>query len=165
MIIKFSDDEMDLIKIYAKERQKAKKGISAVDKRVGGHGNIKTHKMGIMGEWAVCKALVIPFHNEPVKDGEHAEGIHFRGQSVQAKNLQKYLVFNTLDDFTKDIAVLVNPVKDRPNTVRIIGWITKDEFAHKCTEIDLQGRGTRWHVKFMDMRDLTEFLQPKLHMI
>lgn len=104
------------------------------------HGLIDTKKVdqkrldielvyeGLLGEWAVAKALELSMNLEIYLCGDGGRDFTYYGYTMDVKTTQaKYLLFKSMKDFTADIAVLVKRLDLQ--TLDIEGIISRKKFA------------------------------------
>lgn len=143
--VRFTQLELDAMWLLARKRQDAKNG-GATDRRSDSSiSNIQMHYIGIKGEYGVAKYLGVGFDMRSLTDGDDYGDISLSGWRIEVKNLQDWLVF-TPGTFRADIAVLVNPLRERLDPrvrdknshaykdILIRGWIYRDTFIHVCFE-------------------------------
>jgi hypothetical protein len=114
----------------------------------------KLHLLGLLGEWAVAKALGSEIDLQILEragDGHEGDIVLANGETVQVKTTkQRGWAFRTLDaegsDFRDHYGVLVWPLTPGLRTtgpgVQIIGWLTRDQFF-RFAQIDDYGYGPR----------------------
>lgn len=105
--------------------------------------------MGHLGEKAVAKFYSIPVDDRVLTGGDEGYDLVIGGKTVQVKTstLDK-LIFNSLDLFTADYAVLVTLIGDRTqphidSRFKIWGAISREDFMKVCYEKDY-GYGVRF---------------------
>ncbi len=81
--------------------------------------------------------------------------VEVNGQRVDVKNLQRWLIFDSLSKFEAPIAALVNHVWG-VSPVVVAGWITREEFERLHFLADF-GRGPRLCVTAAELHPMTEF--------
>jgi hypothetical protein len=135
-------DEMLRLFELACARQKPKENNHLVqDKRVMvRRSNEATHLIGLMGEYAVSKYLGAPLDTDVFLAGDSYKDFRINGVNIEVKTLQGLLVFNTVDDFRADVAVLAIWNKSKlefsgmpslhfSQRISLEGWITKRSFV------------------------------------
>ncbi len=155
--VRFTQLELDAMWALARKRQEAKSG-GATDRRSDTRlSNIQMHYIGIKGEYAVAKYLGIGFDMRSLTDGDDYGDLLWRGRHIEVKNLQDWLLF-TPGTFLAEVAVLVNPLRERPDRrvtdkpphaykdVVLRGWITKERFIEHSYVHDF-GYGPRLCVR------------------
>lgn len=143
-----------LLWAMAVRRQRAKHP-RAIDKQFSPHASgIETHYIGMKGEWAVARYLAMFPDIHAYAGGDGGVDMVYRGYSLDVKTLREWLVFNSLEDFKADIAVVVNPYGDERDIcipshkthwrrhVIIRGWATRQQFEAVCFKVDF-GYGER----------------------
>jgi hypothetical protein len=86
---------------------------------------------GLTGEWAVGQTLGLPVNLENYLGGDPGWDFEYKGLKVDVKTTRaKLLLFQNLDKFVADVAVLVRYVRD--DLVQIVGIISKDKFKQNC---------------------------------
>ena len=108
----FTDLELWALWKQAENRQgiKDKNRDMVQDKRSDTSiNNIEMHYIGLKGEYAFQKTYGCGTDWTAYKSGDATGDFKYKGQRIEIKNLQKHLIFNDMDHFGADIAVLVNP--------------------------------------------------------
>lgn len=98
---------------------------------------------GLQGEWAVASLLGVQLDERSLLHGDGGTDLIYKGKRIQVKHNRHQggdLYFNTLEDFDADIAVLTIPGGE--NAVRIVGWISKEDFLARYHLTDY-GYGSR----------------------
>jgi len=105
--------------------------------------------MGYLGEKAVAKAYQVPVDNRVLTGGDEGHDLVINGKKIQVKTstLDK-LIFNALELFTADYAILVTLIGDRQqphinSKFKIWGAISKEDFKQVCYQKDY-GYGMRF---------------------
>jgi hypothetical protein len=137
MNIVLTDQELRYLEMLAHGRNDPKIGVVAnrrVDER---RDDYQINLEGLKAEYAVAKYLGVPLDDEINLRGRRQRGnLRYFDKWLEVKWNNRStgdLYFNNLLQFGADVAVLVVPgVK---GTVRIVGWIKRNEFK------------TKWQVK------------------
>lgn len=114
--------------------------------RISDQHDFAIHYTGMLGEVAVSKTLFIPVSTDLFRGGDGNVDMSYSGQTIQVKTNTstatiKHLIFNRLEDFSTDWAILCSVPK--PSVVKIHGFISKKEFQSKYEEMDF-GFGFRY---------------------
>jgi len=89
--------------------------------------NFELTKEGFMGEWAVSLTLNIPVNTDLYLGPDAGYDLEFQGYTIDVKTTRaKYLLFQSIDHFKADVAVLVKVVNDYE--VDVVGMISKEKF-------------------------------------
>lgn len=113
------------------------------NRRISGRGDFEIHHSGLLAELAVAKFLGVPMHTALTMFGDGGTDLEYNGRTIQVKqtnfreevsNGTKYLVFNKLEDFNTNFAVLCTT--DSPSSMRIDGVVSKKKFVEGHTTHD-----------------------------
>lgn len=116
--------------------------------------------MGYLGEKAVAKAYQVPVDSRVLTGGDEGHDLVINGRKIQVKTstLNK-LIFNALELFTADYAILVTLIGDRQqphinSKFKIWGAISKEDFKKVCYQKDY-GYGMRFvcDTKYLELKD------------
>jgi hypothetical protein len=100
---------------------------------------------GMLVEYAVCHVLGVPMDTRLLVGGDGGVDLNYKGYSLQVKlnrntGNDRYLIFNSLDDFCTDLAILGG--LEKPTRVRIDGCISRATFRRDHKEKNF-GYGVR----------------------
>lgn len=177
----FTDLELWALWQQAKIRQDAKKGTKAKDKRSDRSiDNYEMHYIGLKGEYAFQKVygtcLSSGLDWRGLKAGDSKGDFKISKYRVEVKTLQDWLIFNDMNHFGADIAVLVNPfsvdgwrkaeqdpfINNKPahnwRHSILVGWCWHDEFKLKHFTDDF-GYGPRLCMKPEQLRDVYDLFK------
>lgn len=85
---------------------------------------------GLTGEWAVGQVLGLPVNIENYLGGDPGWDFEYKGLKVDVKTTKaKLLLFQNMDKFVADVAVLVRYYRD--DLVEIAGVISRDKFEQE----------------------------------
>jgi len=85
---------------------------------------------GLTGEWAVGQVLGLPVNTENYLGGDPGWDFEYKGLKVDVKTTKaKLLLFQNMDKFVADVAVLVRYYRD--DLVEIAGVISRDKFEQE----------------------------------
>lgn len=117
------------------------------------YSRIEANIIGIMGEAAVADLLEVEFDRRFLPNGDgNVEDLNINGWSIQVKTNSKRngaMIYNHVDDFKSDIAVLVY-AEPKQNFAVIAGWADCQTFRrlHKTGNF---GYGERVYLEQSDM--------------
>tara|TARA_R100000951_G_C2511470_1_gene140574 strand:+ start:24 stop:548 length:525 start_codon:yes stop_codon:yes gene_type:complete len=158
MKILLTDNEYKFIEMLARGRHFLKDiVIPNRDLTRWNNTQYESDLLGVMGEYAVSKALKIPFDTEVNLKGDGGETDLYLGEwSIQVK-ATKYnngrLVFNTVEEMKSLIDVLT--ICDlKTKTVNIAGYISHKEMIKKMYKKNL-GFGDRYCINQDDLTDIS----------
>ena len=140
----FDGDTLDKIAGVTDERQALKRGGGALNARVAAASDWTITYFGMKGEIAVMRFLGLDldraFKNTVKGDG--GVDLVFKNSTIDVKSTSTdYLIFNNINRFRSDIAVLVKPMvgeedervsnsKFSSRDVFICGWTTRAAFCN-----------------------------------
>lgn len=186
MIIKFSDEELNLIKQVAHLRNDPKEG-SVNNYRIDeSRGDYAIHCQGVAGELAVAKALNIEIDSRAILHGDggiidlklpDSRTIQVKYRNFSDRSKEVYLYWNHLDlekrkpptcscchkkvrrseVFLADIGTMVVP-HTPGRAVEIMGYVTKEDFLKKYT-IQNFGYGNRYAISHKDLEPITNLIK------
>ena len=142
MEINFSALMLAPLIVEAEARNAYKNGAVVGNRKIAPYTDFEINLEGLIGEYAVTKALDLPMNMTRSKSGDHGIDFTLHGKTGQIKTTRtKYLIFcKDNRKMTADLAILV---KLRSICrAEIAGWITREEFYRSCTERDFN-YGTR----------------------
>lgn len=127
-------DEATRLDALAQRRNDHWRKKRVVGKKKGrDRGNLEIHRIGCYGEYACCQILGIPFNWADDHPDGHIDGV-FEGKTVQIKSTvfgNRLLLFTDLEHFKADLGILCL-VSMAFKTMRMVGWITREEYADQC---------------------------------
>ncbi len=151
-IIKLTDEEVSNALAFIDEMRGDKIEKSVTDKKFDKNNtSYAVNLMGYLGEVAVAKMLEVPTDTTVRTAGDDGYDLVFEGKTIQVKtSVLPSLIFNDVELFTADYAILVQLIGDRQNPhvdseFHIHGWITREEFKNTCYRKDY-GYGERFVV-------------------
>jgi len=164
------DDIMNVLRFVHRVRAK-KKEHEVVDKKFDkNNSSYSVNLMGRLGETAVAKHLNISTDDSITAGGDVGYDLFFNGLKVAVKtSTLQCLIFNKEEDFSADVAILVNFVGDRliphvDSWYNIMGWIDRQNFLDNHYGRDY-GYGIRLVMdadRLYPMEDLVTYEIPKL---
>lgn len=135
----------------------------------GRRSDAELNLLGMRGEYAASRYLVVPFRWELAAVQGTPRGRHnleFRGLRVDVKFTEKrapplYLYYGTptegIEAFTADVAILAIP--GAGDDVVLVGWITRDRYRQLARPEALRGRaGVRYIVKHSQLEPMAALL-------
>jgi len=145
----FPQARIDDLQRVAEERNdyKMKMGINRND-HVAQTANIDrtfTNTAGLVGEYAVGSLLGLDIDRTLRAEGDKSKDFELYGVTIEVKtSATGMLLFNNLDHFRADVAVLVCYDRNDLKTVWIQGFITRSDFIKEHEAIDFKvGRRLR----------------------
>ena len=133
MIVFLTELDTYNIAFEAAERCKFKRdaGIlnsKRVDKK---RDDFQITKEGLTGEYAVSQVLGVGVNKELYLGGDPGWDFEYKGLKIDVKTTRaKYLLFQSLDKFVADVAVLARYVDE--DLVDVVGIISKKKFMQEC---------------------------------
>jgi len=101
------------------------------DNRVAGMDDLKTILIGNLGEYAYEKLLNQKRNTEVMLGGDGGVDFVLFGTTIQVKTSRGNLIFNNMESFKSDIAVLViYDSLENYHKVWMQGWTSRYEFKH-----------------------------------
>lgn len=150
-VIHITQDDKEQAAFIARIRQHSK-SPQAQNHKIAPHlSDIRVHFLGALAEIAVSRALGCDVDTRGLAGGDDGVDLTWNGHTIQVKfNSLKYgdLRFNSLADFSADIAILVVPEKD--DNLYIAGWLPRAEFEDRAQVKDF-GYGKRLCVEQADL--------------
>ena len=121
---------------------------------------------GVLGEVAVAKYLGVPVDYDFYPGTDGGKDLEYAGRIIQIKTATKRtdLIFDDLNDFQADIAILVKHLGGNRDTVEtdprfgIVGWIERDDFM-KSYQVKNYGFGDRAMVTERFLSPISAFCQ------
>jgi len=143
--ITFTEREMELLRVLAKGRHFLKDQANPNrPTRQWGNDRETIDLLGVMGEYAVSKALKIPMDMSCGLQGDGGTDLMMDEYNIQVKTT-KYktgrLVFNMKDDLSADVYILCWAMEDAAEVI-LQGYIRKPSMGEVMTEQNL-GYGLR----------------------
>jgi hypothetical protein len=164
------DDIMDVLRFVHRVRSK-KKEHDVVDKKFDkNNSSYSVNLMGRLGEATVAKYLNVPTDNSITAGGDVGHDLSFNGLRIAVKTSTLHcLIFNKEDDFSADVAILVNFVGDKvlphvDSWYYIMGWVDRQTFIDNHYKRDY-GYGIRLVMdadRLYPMEDLFNYEIPRL---
>lgn len=134
--------------IYSVKKMQGDYGLIK-NNRISDQHDFAIHYSGMLGEVAVSKTLFIPVTTDVFRGGDGNVDMTYSGQTIQVKTntsstaTEKHLIFNNLEDFATDWAILCSVPK--PSVVKIHGFISRKKFQSMHETMDF-GYGLRYVV-------------------
>jgi hypothetical protein len=135
MIVQLTDEQIHQAIQFIDEMRSDKIEKSVIDKKFDQKNtSYAVNLMGYLGEVAVASVLNVDTDNTVRTAGDSGYDLVFNNKTIQVKtSTLPSLIFNALELFTADVAVLVQLIGDRQNPhidsqFAILGWISKEEF-------------------------------------
>lgn len=135
MIVQLTDEQIHQAIQFIDEMRSDKIEKSVIDKKFDQKNtSYAVNLMGYLGEVAVASVLNVDTDSTVRTAGDSGYDLVFNNKTIQVKtSTLPSLIFNALELFTADVAVLVQLIGDRQNPhidsqFAILGWISKEEF-------------------------------------
>lgn len=150
MEVVLSQEEIDDALDFVNQMRTDKVEHNVVDKKFDAKNTSwAVNLMGYLGEKAVAKAYSVPVDRRVLTGGDEGYDLVINNHKIQVKTstLDK-LIFNALELFTADYAVLVTLIGDRQqphinSRFKIWGAISREDFMRVCYKKDY-GYGVRY---------------------
>jgi hypothetical protein len=150
MEVVLSQEEIDEALDFVNRMRDDKVEHRVVDKKFDAKNTSwAVNLMGYLGEKAVAKAYQVPVDRRVLTGGDEGHDLVINNKKIQVKTstLDK-LIFNALELFTADYAILVTLIGDRQqphinSKFKIWGAISKEDFMRVCYQKDY-GYGVRF---------------------
>jgi hypothetical protein len=143
--ITFTEREMELLRVLAKGRHFLKDQAKPNRRDfIWGNSNERRDLIGVMGEYAVSKALKIPMDMSCGLEGDGGTDLMMDEYNLDIKTT-KYktgrLVFNLNDELKADVYILCWAIEEQAEVI-LQGYIRKQSMAAVMVKQDL-GHGMR----------------------
>lgn len=160
VIVGIPQKTLDWLWEVAVERQRIKDLYKNKSRRHNKkHDDIEVTYHGVVGEYAACKVLGVPFNDQHFDGGDINDGAMPDGRTVEIKTRDQpgrdfALKNHRLASFRADLGILVWPVyKGDYRIMEVAGWIDRNDFANRAT-IRNYGYGPRLGVYYTAARPL-----------
>lgn len=151
--VTFTKEQLAAFEALAKHRQYSKDGVAS--QRITPHAtDLDIHIQGIVGESALAHVLGLTVDTSTAPGGDNGFDFELYGVTIDVKLQQGFLLFNSMDKFRSDIAVLTQSNRRKWDTVFVEGWVTREEFAARCFKSDF-GYGERLCYRPIDMHPIS----------
>ena len=166
--VSLNDAEVQRVCKFAQDLCDYKRSVNVRSKNFD-KGRISDYELtvfGVLGEVAVAKWLGVPVDYDIYIGTDGGKDLEYANKVIQVKTATKRtdLIFDDLNDFQADIAILVKHLgENRPNAVNdprfgIVGWIERDDFM-KSYQIKNYGFGDRAMVTERYLSPISAFCQ------
>jgi hypothetical protein len=171
MIVELTEDEiMDSLRFVHRVREN-KKQYDVVDKKFDkGNTSYSVNLLGRLGEVAVSKVLRVPTDDAITPGGDGGYDLETPTKRIQVKtSTLPQLIFNSLELFTADVAVLVHFTGDKvlphvDGVYDVMGWVDRQTFFDNYYNHDY-GYGVRFVMNAENLYKMEDFTDdiPGLH--
>ena len=148
MIVKFDQDDVEFVRDWAKQLETYKNANGCAFINFLEYSNEIIECMGKFGEMAAGRALNAYPNFDITKEGDNGTDLNAWGMTWQVKtsNIRK-LIFNSLDEFVSDAAVLVHLLSSKESMFElphfhVLGGISRSRFEKQHYKHDF-GYGMR----------------------
>ena len=131
--------------------------------KISNKSDFSIHYAGMLGEFAISKALGIPVRTDITVGGDGSVDMIYKGQTIQIKTSThsttpepRYIIFNSHDDFSTDWAISCSI--QSPCVVRIHGFVSKKKFLRHVVTHDF-GYGARFCLDEKNLAPISLFNQ------
>jgi len=130
------------------------------NQKLSSQSDFAIHYAGMLGEVAVGRSINCPIQTGVTFAGDGKVDMVFHGQTIQVKTnmrfADKVLIFNRLEDFVTDWAILCNI--EGASAVAIHGFTSKAKFAKLFFRHDF-GYGNRYCMKADQLTPIERFYE------
>jgi hypothetical protein len=158
----FYDHEIDFYREFGRRRYNRMRAVGAVDRLYAKHlDRIENDLLGLLGEAAVAELLGVPMNLTESDCGDG--GIYdltINQQTVQVKTSWHNhggLVFPNRFKCRADVAVLCVTNKKLQGLVKVVGWVTREEYRANAVDRDL-GMGVCAYLDQYSLRPIQSLL-------
>lgn len=154
----FTPGQQRVIQYVGAERQSAKDAAGIRDNRQSSDDSHSVHVIGLAAEAALAKALGTQPDLRVGIRGNQGVSLEAHGATFNTTWVSnpQYTLKTFVDD-VPPVDALVLLEGDMP-TLRIVGWLPREEFIERKRRMHLSGLGTRWAVPRRRLRPFRQLL-------
>jgi hypothetical protein len=113
------------------QRKKEENKDLITNHKISGLSDTETFIVGFLGEYSWERIFHQRPDTRPKIGGDKWKDFCFHGTMVEIKTSKHFLVFNNMEHFSAEVAVLIDYDPSDYSLVWLQGWITKQEFREK----------------------------------